>query len=60
MILNPHSNYTPPPKIYGVEWDWTSSRPTKGVRTDDAALFADPSPAVNNGTGSSPFDSLYP
>ena len=46
--------------IYGVEWDWTSSGPTKGVRTDDAALFADPNPAVNNGTGSSPFDNLYP
>lgn len=62
MILNPHSNYIPPPppKIYGVEWDWTSSGPTKGVRTDDAALFVDPNPAVNNGTGSSPFDNLYP
>ena len=63
MIQNPHSNYIPPPpppKIYGVEWDWTSSGPTKGVRTDDAALFADPSPAVSNGTGSSPFDDLYP
>lgn len=63
MILNPHSNYIPPPpppKIYGVEWDWTSSGPTKGVRTDDAALFADPNPAISNGTGSSPFDDLYP
>ena len=46
--------------IYGVEWDWTSSGPTKGVRTDDAALFADPNPAISNGTGSSPFDDLYP
>ena len=46
--------------IYGVEWDWTSSGPTKGTRTDDAAGFEDPNPAVNNGTGSSPFDSLYP
>ena len=44
--------------IYGVEWDWTSSGPTKGTRTDDAAGFEDPNPAVNNGTGSSPFDSL--
>ena len=62
MIWNPHSNYIPPPptKIYGVEWDWTSSGPTKGVRTDDAALFADPNPAISNGTGSSPFDDLYP
>ena len=46
--------------IYGVEWDWTSSGPTKGVRTDDVAGFADPSPAVSSGTGSSPFDDLYP
>lgn len=61
MICNPHSNVViTPPKIYGVEWDWTSSGPTKGVRTDDAAGFADPSPAVSNGTGSSPFDNLYP
>ena len=48
MIWNPHSNYIPPTplKIYGVEWDWTSSGPTKGVRTDDAALFEDPNPAI--------------
>ena len=46
--------------IYGVEWDWTSSGNTKGVRTDDAASFGDPNPAVVNGTGSSPFDNLYP
>lgn len=44
--------------IYGVEWDGSAS--TKWVRTDDAALFTDPVPAVNNGTGSSPFDSIYP
>lgn len=46
--------------IYGVEWDWTSSGPTKGTRTDGAAGFADPQPAVNNGNGSSPFDGLMP
>lgn len=46
--------------IYGVEWDWTDSGPTRGVRTDAAANFPDPSPAVNNGTGSSPFDNLMP
>lgn len=46
--------------IYGVEWDWTSSGPTRGVRTDDAANFGDPSPAVNNGSGTSPFDNLMP
>ena len=50
----------PLPHIYGVEWDWTSSGPTKGTRTDRAAGFSDPSPAVSNGTGSSPFDNLYP
>ena len=48
------------PQIYGVEWDWTSGSSTRGVRTDDAAGFGDPSPAVSNGTGSSPFDNLYP
>lgn len=61
MIFNPVI-YAPKPSthIYGVEWDWTSSGPTKGVRTDDAALFADPNPAVNNGAGSSPFDDIMP
>lgn len=46
--------------IYGVEWDWTSSGPTAGTRTDDSAGFDNPQPAVNNGTGWSPFDNLYP
>lgn len=46
--------------IYGVEWDWTDSGPTKGTRTDAAAFFTDPVPAVNNGTGSSPFDGIMP
>lgn len=49
-----------PVHIYGVEWDWTSSGQTKGTRTDAAASFGDPSPAVNNGSGSSPFDNLMP
>ena len=44
--------------IYGVEWDGTST--TALTRTDDAAGFTDPVPAVNNGTGSSPFDNLLP
>ncbi len=47
-------------QIFGVEWDWTDSGPTKGSRTDDAAGFTDPVPAVNNGTGSSPFDDIMP
>ena len=46
--------------IYGVEWDWTSGGSTKGTRTDGAVGFSDPNPAVNNGSGSSPFDNLYP
>lgn len=46
--------------IYGVEWDWTSGNSTKGIRTDAAANFPEPNPAVNNGNGSSPFDNLMP
>ena len=45
-------------QIYGVEWDGTST--TKLTRTDRAAGFADPVPAVDNGDGSSPFDQLQP
>ena len=52
--------FAPPVNIYGVEWDWTNSGATRGVRTDKAANFPEPNPAVNNGTGSSPFDDLYP
>lgn len=44
--------------IYGVEWDGTET--TRWTRTDDAAGFTNPSPAVNNGTGSSPFDGKMP
>lgn len=44
--------------IYGAEWDGSAT--TKWSRTDDAELFEDPEPAVNNGTGSSPFDDLMP
>ena len=50
-------NYTPP--IYGV--DFTNMQTTsKCIRTDDAANFADPQPAVAGGTGSSPFDNIMP
>lgn len=45
-------------KIYGVEWDGSSSPAFS--RTDDAANFTDPVPAVGGGTGSSPFDNCYP
>lgn len=44
--------------IYGVYWDGTST--TSWSRTDASAGFTDPSPAVSNGSGSSPFDSLLP
>lgn len=47
-----------PGHIYGAEWDGTSA--TTWTRTDEAAGFSDPNPAVNNGTGSSPFDDLMP
>lgn len=45
-------------KIYGVQWDGTST--TAWTRTDEAAGFTDPVPAVSNGSGSSPFDGLQP
>ena len=45
-------------KIYGVQWDGTST--TSWSRTDDAADFVNPVPALNGGNGSSPFDDLYP
>lgn len=47
-----------PVHLYGVIWnagehsDWT--------RIGESALFESPQPAVNNGTGSSPFDDIYP
>ena len=45
-------------RIYGVSWAGTSA--TTLTRTDDAAGFADPVPALSNGSGSSPFDSCMP
>ena len=44
--------------VYGVAWDGTSS--TSWTRTDKAANFVDPVPAVSSGNGSSPFDTLMP
>lgn len=44
--------------IYGVEWDGTST--TRLTRTDAAAGFTDPVPAIGAGNGSSPFDNLMP
>lgn len=54
-------NYTPPPPapVYGI--DFTNMATTsKCTRTDAAANFADPQPAVAGGTGSSPFDNIMP
>lgn len=51
-------NVTDMVHIYGASWDGSST--TKWTRTDDAAGFTDPVPAVNNGNGSSPFDDLLP
>lgn len=45
-------------EIYGVEWNGTET--TVWSRTDAAEMFTDPEPAVNNGTGSSPFDDIMP
>ena len=45
-------------EVYGAEWDGTGT--TVWSRTDAAELFTDPEPAVNNGTGSSPFDDIMP
>ena len=65
MILNMHRR--PPVKetgaIYGAEWDGSDA--TTWTRTDDAALFANPSPQHSDGNGgwvdgSSPFDELLP
>ena len=44
--------------IYGATWDGSST--TRLTRTDDAGLFEDPTPAVGNGAGSSPFDNRLP
>lgn len=44
--------------IYGVSWDGSSSQ--NWTRTDDSRDFVDPTPAINNGIGSSPFDSIAP
>ena len=44
--------------IYGAIWDGTAT--TAWSRTDDAVGFADPVAAVNNGNGSSPFDTIMP
>lgn len=47
-----------PPKIYGATWNGSST--TVLTRTDDAAGFAAPTPAVGTGTGTSPFNNIMP
>lgn len=46
------------PSLFGAEWEGGES--SAWTRTDGAVGFSDPSPAVANGTGSSPFDSIMP
>lgn len=45
-------------KVYGAVWDGSAA--TKWTRTDAAAEFGDPVPAISNGAGSSPFDDIMP
>ena len=45
-------------RIYGAFWDGTKT--SSWIRTDSANSFSDPVPALNNGTGSSPFDKIKP
>ena len=47
-----------PTRIYGVAW--TDPQSARLTRTDSAAAFPDPVPAVGNGAGTSPFDHCYP
>lgn len=51
-------NFNPSNNLYGVFWDRSES-PIM-TRTNAARNFSDPNPALNNGNGSSPFDSIYP
>ncbi len=51
--------FDPSAKIYGVDFT-NMATSSVGTRTNDAANFTDPQPAVAGGTGSSPFDSIMP
>lgn len=46
-------------KIYGVDFT-NMATSSVGIRTNDAANFTNPQPAVAGGTGSSPFDNIMP
>ena len=56
-ILTPLSD--PSTKIYGVDFT-NMATSSVGTRTDAAANFTNPQPAVAGGTGSSPFDNIMP
>lgn len=58
FIVRPQYKKSSSGGIYGVVWDGSST--TAWTRTDDAVNFLDPIPAINNGTGSSPFDNIMP
>ena len=60
MIIQPTEyNPIPPTKIFGVYWDGSQS--SSMLRTDDAALFAEPVPYVSGASSySSPFDDVLP
>lgn len=51
-------NLTKANTVFGATWDGNAS--PQWSRTDGAELFEEPTPAVNNGTGSSPFDNIMP
>lgn len=49
------------PPYYGALWDFGAILPSQQMtRTGLSANFADPQAAVNNGSGSSPFDNIMP
>lgn len=52
---------TPHIPVYGVEWYGVyGPSTTVGIRTDDSVGFTEPNPVVDNGNGSSPFDTIMP
>jgi hypothetical protein len=45
--------------VYGIAWNFGNAN-TQCSRLEEATNFAEPTPAVGTGTGSSPFDKIYP
>lgn len=63
-IIDRHGNQVPSTPTssahtYGITWECGSTSPVC-TRTGDSATFADPEPAIETGSGSSPFDTLMP